>query len=201
MNVCPAHYFRHETIRMQFNEEYSDVELYERLQGSSGEREAAFAELYARHSQRIYLYCRRVLGENVRAEDLFQETFLRFLKTADARRSIQNVPAYLLRIARNLCLDAKKDAKTIKVEFQELRFPVVDSALERKELARLIAMALDLLPDEHREAFVLQAYDGMSYNEIAAIVGVPLTTIRNRIVRAKKKIRDILAPYFEEYRK
>ncbi len=53
------------------------------------------------------------------------------------------------------------------------------------------------LIEEHREALVLQMYSGLSYLEIAELTGVPLTTVRNRIARAKSKIREILTPYIE----
>jgi RNA polymerase sigma-70 factor (ECF subfamily) len=59
-------------------------------------------------------------------------------------------------------------------------------------------MALELLGDEYREALVLQTYNELSYQEIAEIQGVPLTTVRNRIVRAKRKLREIVQPYLAE---
>ncbi|GAB1370813.1 hypothetical protein MASR1M45_08750 [Candidatus Kapaibacterium sp.] len=61
-------------------------------------------------------------------------------------------------------------------------------------------MGLELLPDMHKEAFILQAFQGLSYSEIAAVLDVPVTTVRNWIVRAKSKLREILLPYFESYR-
>jgi RNA polymerase sigma-70 factor (ECF subfamily) len=109
-----------------------------------------------------------------------------------------NVPAFLLRIARNLCLNFKRDRGMRNVEFNELSVGVADKQVESRELAGLITMALELLPDDHREALVLQMYQGMSYEEIAAELQVPVSTVRNWVVRAKKKMREILAPYFAE---
>ena len=108
-----------------------------------------------------------------------------------------NVPAYLLRIARNLCLNAKRDHKTT-VALEDFHFQFEDRSAEHAELARLVAMALDLLPEEHREAISLQTYGGLSYQEIADIMGVPMTTVRNWIVRAKRKMRGILTPYLTD---
>jgi RNA polymerase sigma-70 factor (ECF subfamily) len=70
--------------------------------------------------------------------------------------------------------------------------------VEEQELTKLVAMSLDLLPEEYREALTLQIYGGLSYQEIGESMGVPVTTIRNWIVRAKQKMQEILAPYYEE---
>jgi len=174
----------------------SDIQLYALLR-TDAEREAAFAELYARYSSRVWLYCRRIVGDEALADDLFQDTFLRFLKSAAQERKMTNVPAYLLRIARNLCLNAKRDHKTT-VALEDFHFQFEDRSAEHAELARLVAMALDLLPDDHKEALSLQTYGGLSYKEIADIMDVPMTTVRNWIVRAKKRMREILSPYLAD---
>ena len=64
----------------------------------------------------------------------------------------------------------------------------------------MIDSALNLIPEEQAEAFMLQVYQGMSYNEIAEFFEVPVSTVRNWVVRAKKKLRDILIPYLESSR-
>lgn len=178
----------------------SDEKLYGMLRGDSDERERAFRELYGRYSSRIYLYCRKVVGHNEAAEDLFQQTFLQLLQSVATERTMTNVPAFLLRIARNLCLNHKRRMGYTTVPLEEFQMPVEDVPLESHELARLVTTALDLLAEEYREAFVLQTYNGLSYKEIGEITGVPVSTVRNRVVRAKQKIREILSPYLADYR-
>ena len=73
-----------------------------------------------------------------------------------------------------------------------------DSRIEAEETSKILQMSLDLLPKDQREALVLQVYGGLSYLEIAEVMGVPMTTVRNWIVRAKDKMRKIVAPYFQE---
>ncbi|HZV13474.1 MAG TPA: RNA polymerase sigma factor [Candidatus Kapabacteria bacterium] len=178
---------------------YSDSELYALLRGDHRAKENAFTELYARYSSRVYVYCCRIMGDNVSAEDVFQETFIRFLQTAEKGQDVLNIPAYLLRIARNLCFNAKRDDKSAAaLSVDDFQFSTEDKTVESAELGRLIEMALSLLTEEHREAFVLQAYNGLSYEEIAEVTNVPVTTVRNRVVRAKKRMREILSPYMEE---
>ncbi|MBL7999985.1 MAG: RNA polymerase sigma factor, partial [Candidatus Kapabacteria bacterium] len=173
---------------------HNDVDLYYMLAEHGAERERAFAELYSRHGQRVYLYCRKILGDSTAADDVFQDTFIRFLNSVSTERVMTNVAAFLLRIARNLCLNYKRDHKTNAVMFEDFHLPTADKQVESQETARLITMALDLLPDEYREALVLQMYNGMSYEEIGEQLGVPVTTVRNWVVRAKKRMREILAP-------
>ena len=178
---------------------YNDDELYYMLNSDKKSAEEAFTELYNRHSSRVYAYCRRFLGNKEDAQDVFQETFVRFLDSAKQDRIMTNVPAFLLKIARNLCVNAKrKDKKPITFE----DYMVVDNRNnDNNELLKLIKMAIDILPNEYKEIFVLREYNGLSYHEIAEIVEVPLSTVKIRIFRAKQKIREILQPYLRELEK
>lgn len=173
----------------------SDIELYDMMRGSAEIAHPAFAELYNRHSKRIFAYCKRILTNQEQVEDIFQDTFVNFFESAKKEREMTNVPAFLLRIARNLCLRYKRDNKQKLLNFEDLDLGFIDNKVENEELANVIALSLDLLPDEHREALVLQVYNEFSYNEISEFLEVPVTTVRNWIVRAKKKLREILAPY------
>jgi RNA polymerase sigma factor (sigma-70 family) len=66
------------------------------------------------------------------------------------------------------------------------------------ELLNLITTALELLDDDHREAFVLRKYDGLSFQEIAELTNITETNARSRVHRAQAKIRSILAPYLTD---
>lgn len=157
-------------------------------------RDRAFAELYRRYSPRVFAYCLRVLGDRDTANDAFQDTFTRFYNSARVDREMTNLPAYLLRIARNVCLNEKR-GKTSPVDIEDVVLPTYDVPYERKELLQLIASSLELLPAQYREAFVLREYDGMAYAEIASIVGISEETARIRVFRARDKVRQILKPY------
>lgn len=174
----------------------TDVELYGLLGSEGREREKAFSEIYARHSKRIYMYCRRILSEREAADDIFQETFLRLLQVRNEEREISNFPAFLLKISRNLCLKVRRDQKS-SVSIENFDFGYQDNSLERAETTGIVTSALEVLPDEYREALILQTYNNMSYGEIAEFLEVPVTTVRNWIVRAKRKIREILVEYYE----
>lgn len=179
---------------------YDDTQLYEMLSGKRNEAEAAFAELYARYSQRVYAYCLRVTGHSEDAKDIFQETFIKFFDTAKDHARVDNVPGFLLKIARNICINNKREKKP-NFSIEDFHTWTNDSDYERNELLQLLASALELLETEYREAFVLRLYQGLSYPEIAKITGDSVSAIKNRVWRAKEKIKEILTPYLEDLSK
>lgn len=178
--------------------EYSDSELFAMMRTPKGEE--AFAELYARMSPNVFSYCLRVLGSRDKAYDVFQETFLRFYQSAQRHESLDNVRAYALTICRNLCLNEKKRVQTTAaVEFDDTLYnPGVSRETDRNEMLQLINTALDLLPHDMKEAFVLREYDGLSYQEIGDMLDIKVDTAKVRVFRARQKIRDILEPYLNE---
>ncbi len=180
-------------------DKYNDIELYYMLSSDKKMAEKAFAELYNRHSSRIYAYCRRFLGNKEDAQDVFQETFMRFLDSTKHERVMTNVPAFMLKIARNLCVNIKRKDKN-PVSFEEYMVHE-ESSDNNNELLKLVKMALDILPDEYKDIFVLREYDGLSYQDISDITELPLSTVKIRIYRAKQKIREILEPYLKELEK
>lgn len=182
-------------------DEYNDAELFYMLRSDKKTAERAFAELYARYSSRVYAYCRRFLGNKEEAEDIFQETFVRFHQSADDKdREMTNLPAFLLRIARNLCVNQKRREKK-DISFEEYMVVKNDNNNDRDELLGLIKTALDLLQPEYKDMFLLREYEGFSYQDIAEITGETLSVVKIRIYRAKQKIRTILAPYLADLSK
>ena len=104
---------------------------------------------------------------------------------------------FLIKIARNLCVNARKKEKK-HVMYEDYMQSETDNRSEKNELLDLIKTALELMPEEYREIFILREYNGHSYAEIAEILEMPLSTVKIRIFRAKKKMKEILAPYLED---
>ncbi|MBL7997786.1 MAG: RNA polymerase sigma factor [Candidatus Kapabacteria bacterium] len=179
---------------------YTDTMLFAVISQSAEQRERAFAELYARYGQKVYLYCTKVMGNRHDANDLYQETWIRFHNAAlKAETALDNVAGYLFRIARNLCLNKKRDAKKDLVNFDDFSFGSIDTTLEQKELSELIARALDILDDDYRECFVLHEIEGMPYDELSRITGETVAALKNRVWRARKQVREFLSPFLHEY--
>jgi RNA polymerase sigma-70 factor (ECF subfamily) len=138
------------------------------------------------------------MGNETLADDVFQETFIRFYESAKSDREMTNVSAFIFRIARNLCLNEKQRKHNSFLTFEELIFKTSDSSYENKEKMALLESALEMLPDKYREVFVLREFLGLSYSEIAMTIESTLPTVRIRIYRAKQKIREILKPYIDD---
>jgi len=181
--------------------QFSDLELWQLFQKSSDER--AFAELYQRHKDEIYTYCLRMMsGDPDKANDVFQEVFIRAFERADQFRSGANVAGWLYTIARNMCLNTYRNTHPMeRLDGQESRASTDRSLApeydeEQHFLRRKIEEALGRLPLEFREPFMLREFDGFSYREIAAMTGSTLGMTKVRIYRAKQRMRELLAPAF-----
>jgi len=176
----------------------SDQELYEMICRGGSESERGFKELYRRYAPRIHAYCYKILEDKEEAEDVFQETFVKFYMGARQERMMTNLSGYIFRIARNLSLNRIRDRAPFEpIEGVEIKVNA-DHSLEKNELLGLIAGAVELLDLEYREAFILREYENMSYEEIADIVGCSLANAKSRVFRARQKIRKLLEPNIKE---
>ncbi len=176
----------------------TDLELMVMLGGKKPESERAFAEIYARYSQSLYAYCEKVMDFAEETDDIFQDTFIKFVETYKQNQAVNNIKGVLIIIARNLCLNYKRDAKEA-VEVEDYMLVTEDDKeLEHEELLNLLDSAIKMLGDDYREAFVLRNYNGLSYHEIGEILGINSVAVRNRIYRAKEKIKKLLQPFLAE---
>lgn len=176
----------------------TDQELANDLRGSRREAEAAFTELYGRYAQRTYALLLRMTGDSAASQDLLQEVFLKFHAAASQDLLVTNPGGFILRVARNLCLNWKRDAKS-PVSLDDIEITAAtDERLERDDLLHFLNLALELLDFEYREAFVLKFYQGYSYEEMSALTGESVDTLRNRVWRAKEQVRHALRPYIQD---
>lgn len=174
-----------------------DVDLFFSLAGDKKVAEEAFAELYARYAGRVYAYCYRCTSDPDEAQDIFQETFLRFYESAKRVDSMSNVIGFILKISRNLILNHRRNKKHA-IDIDSIEILAGPGAQDGSELLGMLTTALDMLPDDYREAFVLREYEGLSYNQIAEILDTSLTNVKVRIFRAKQRLRKILSPYLAD---
>ena len=179
--------------------ELSDIELYDRIAQNGTDASEAFNELYDRLAPHVYRYCRRVLGNEALTKDVFQEVFLRFYQAIDAERSMTNVRAFIIKIARNACLSAQTSKHFgLSPLPEELPSLITSNAYEKQELVEILRAVVECLPTQYREPLVLREYDGFSYQEIADILGLSLATVKIRIYRGKQMIRKQMSPALAE---
>ncbi len=163
---------------------------------------SAFGELVEKYQGPVYRFALNFFRDPTRAEDVAQDTFLRayrFLHTYDPARRFAT---WLFTIARNQCIDRRREAVRRDEVSAELVPPValvagmsVASPLEvlvhREDWSRLLG-AVRALPEKYRTPLVLCYLEGLAYQDIADIMGISLNNVKIRIFRAKKMIlRDL----------
>lgn len=185
------------------------MELVTLLKSNSSISDLAFKEIYDRYSSNVNAYCMRVYNNQELAEDVFQETFIRFYQSMKKKSETNeeevllnfNIPGLLITISRNYILNLKrKENKEVVVESFDY-FEYDTQNYENQELLELIKKALDTLEFDYREAFVMREYNGMSYEEISQITKISISNAKARVFRAKNKIREILKPYLADINK
>jgi RNA polymerase sigma-70 factor, ECF subfamily len=177
----------------------SDLELCNILSQNDEKARLAFEEIYSRYSTKIYTYCKKILLIEETAQDIFQETFVKFYEYTKVNRNMTNVPGFLTKIARNLCLNEKKRNSVKLVSFDDVINPPFTEMESGSELSNLIDAGLEMIPEEYREILILKEVIGFSYTEIADIMNISNAVVRTKIWRAKNRLRKILAPNLEHF--
>jgi RNA polymerase sigma-70 factor (ECF subfamily) len=177
--------------------ERSDNELIaQSLQGDS----AAFGALVLRYRRMVIGVAYRVCGDSALAEDVAQETFIRVWDRLSTFRPQGNFRAWICRIAGNRTIDALRRRKpTVNVENTVLEAPGKQPeamALESERTAAVKA-AVMALPEHTRVAVVLREYEGLSYQEIADGLDIPIGTVKSRLNDARRRLKVALAPFME----
>ncbi len=162
----------------------------------SGNRQA-FTELYLRFRQRVYSYCLRMLGSAEEAEDLYQEVFIRVYERSHQFAEDKSLSGWIFTIAHNLCLNRIRDRKPSEGLDHVYGLAAPEQDFGEDWQAR-IQWALDQVPPENREPFLLFEYQGLSYIEIADVLHLTIPAVKSRIYRTREQLRALLEPYYKE---
>ena len=171
----------------------------------------AFEVLVSRHQRGIYNFVLRSVRGQGRAEELLQEVFLRVVRSKSRYQRTAKFSTWVYAIARNLCVDESRrarfrDHQSLDAERRgkdgegggplvaRLAAPNVptDEAAEAPTLRKRLAAAIDRLPEEQREVFVMRQVSGMSFREIGETLGVAENTVKSRMRYALEKLRTEL---------
>lgn len=150
------------------------------------------AELYHRHVDTVWRVCYSFMKNRADTEDMVQEAFLRAYYADKPFRSEEHEKAWLIVTASNLCKDALKRAWRRDEPLEdhlELAAPGRDSQVLEAVLA---------LPEDYKTAVYLYYYEGYSAKEIASILGCPQATVRTRLARARKQLKQMLGGELDE---
>ncbi len=189
---------------------YTDASESLMLRFRSGDVRA-FEILLQRHRQSIYEFVLRSVGtyNTAQAEDLTQETFLRVVKQAGNYEPRSKFTTWLFTLARNLCIDASRRRKHRKAQSLDAPDEEGHSLLDRTsdggmpvdrqavstELRARLERAIDELPEDQREVFLMRESADLSFKEIAEVIGISENTVKSRMRYALEKLRASLDEY------
>lgn len=166
----------------------------------------AFRRLVERHQATVARTVFGMLGAGDDADDVGQETFVRFYQALDSFRGESSVRTYLVRIAMSCALNAlrsqrRRDQRFIRddVALDAAADPATKTAIGDDGQAQRIRDALDQLNPEHRAVVVLRLLEERSTKESAELLQIPEGTVLSRLSRAIRQLRVTLGPIWAEY--
>jgi RNA polymerase sigma-70 factor (ECF subfamily) len=190
----------------------SDLLLVERTVAGD---QRAFELLVIKYQRRIERLIGRMVRDADLVEDIAQETFIRAYRALSQFRGEAQFYTWLYRIAvntakkalvdlrrnpvisENALRGADDDDETYRPENELTTSETPDTVLAAKEIAAVVNAAMEALPEELRQAVTLREIEGLSYEEIASLMGCPIGTVRSRIFRAREAISAKVKPLLE----
>ena len=175
--------------------------LIERVLAGDAE---AFEPLVLEHQTNVYRLALRLTGNEADAADAAQDAFLKAYASLATFRGESRFSVWLYRLTNNVCIDLlrrRRDAVPLQTEDDEgseTELPLPDerwdpeALAQRAEDVRAVRAAMAALPADCREILTLREIGGLSYEELAASLGLELGTVRSRLNRARKKLADEL---------
>ncbi len=162
----------------------------------------AFESLYERHRGTLFRFVLRQAKDQALAEEIYQECWSRVVAARERYRPEARFTTWLLQIAHNLVVDhfrrqrpqaVGEEAEHIMAQLDAPAHERPDARLSAFESRRRIQVALEQLPDEQREAFLLRAEADLGLEEIAEVTGVGRETVKSRLRYALGKLRESLS--------
>ncbi len=185
-----------------------DIELMQRVKQGD---HAAFQELYEAYKRPLAGFFYKLTYDPSVTEDCIQEVFLRAWRAAGNWEPTGKVSTYLFTIAHNYWINEGKRGKKRPAPFSqiagandeeggrgaEFEGPAVEpvESMEKRELRDAVRKAIEELPEHERVVLVLSEYEGLKYQEIGEICGIPEGTVKSRIWKACTRLKKILAKY------
>ena len=171
------------------------------IQSARNGDQAAFGQLVIKYQKRVYALTVRMCPTPELAEEAAQETFLSAWQGLPFFRGDSAFSTWLYRLASNACVDLLRkegrhqgpslDDEAVSAEVPDTR-PMPEAAAEQKELRAQIEAGLRTLSPEHREVLILREIQQLSYDEIADALSLDLGTVKSRISRGRRQLRNFL---------
>jgi RNA polymerase sigma-70 factor, ECF subfamily len=184
----------------------NDLQLIDRFKGGDA---AAFEEIVLNYQDGIYSLCRRMLSNAHDAEDAAQDVFLKAYRGLPAFRPEASLSTWLHRIAVNTCIDHRRkpvfeslfrssgDGEEAQIEAFS-GDPSPERLYESRQMGQALQRSLGRLSGKLRAAIVLKEMEGLSYEEIADVLGISLGTVKSRIARARDELQKLMKDFTEQ---
>lgn len=188
---------------MRFNN--MDLTVTGHINRFKGGDESAFEEIVKAYQDRIYNLCRVSLGNPRDAEDAAQDVFIKVYQNLKKFDPAPSFSSWIYRIAVNTCIDYKRRPaawRQLLGIFDEGRefpldarsnLPSPEEMYESKKTGEAIRRGLSLISPKLRTVIVLKEIEGLSYEEIAGVLGISIGTVKSRIFRAREELRRFLS--------
>jgi len=178
-----------------------DAALVERLKGGDAK---ALDDLFRRHRDAAFGIAYRLLGQREDALDVVQESFIHVMRGIDGFRGQSSFKTWLYRIVTHAALDYRRYRShrlTDSLDTEHAPEPAAEGPgqqtpaeeAQEHDLRRAIDDALANVSEKNRAALVLYALEGMSYKEVAEVLGISIGTVMSRIFNARQRLRELLA--------
>lgn len=165
---------------------------------------AAFDRLVAEHHERVLNVAYRMVSRREDAEDICQEVFVKAFKALPRLRDRSQFGSWILRITSNCARDTlrRRRRRRDDVDIEDVGPVAADDDhardTERGDTSRLVQRLLMGLPERHRIVLVLRDIEGLSYEEMAQTLSCTVSSVKNRLHRARKLFRERLEPFMDE---
>ena len=176
----------------------SDTELVRKIRNGES---SAFHRLVDRYSQYLFGLALSLVGNWADAEDILQETYTGAFRGIGSFKGHSSIKTWLTRIlirqvARHHKTRARRRVIPTKLDIATDRQRSVPSPTWTADVQMDVEAAIESLSSTHREVIVLREIKGLSYDEIAEVLGVPRGTVESRLFRARRQIKGFLGEYF-----
>ncbi len=152
----------------------------------------AIDELVDEYKAPLFAFIMRLVNNHDMAEDLFQETWIKVIRSVRRFRGDAKLSTWLFQVALNHCRDEMRKKRYVHVPLEEVEELAGDSTpdLDRLHLAKEIQKIVEGLPIKMREVVVLKYFHDLKDEEIACVAGIPAGTVKSRLHRASEIIRE-----------
>ena len=162
---------------------------------TDAEKVIKFTLLYNKYKKKLYNFVLRLSGDEMIAEDVIHNIFMRFYDSYSEIRDINSINFWLFKSARNEYYNYYRKNRRLTEYSEEILNDIdsdsdLESQTELKDYKRLIFAELEKVPEDQKEVYLLKEYGGLSYNEIAETLQIDVNLVKSRLYKVRQKLID-----------